>query len=260
MQVRQLILFPLWVLRRILSANFFFPVNKLQMKLSLENRAQSITRACLRTGPSPTSRVAHREVAVPTLCLQPGALQPLPASFLPSPAPHGDLPSLQPGPIALFPATKALSDQGSGSVRAAPLLKGSQILRVHSQTTPKRQGCRHRRVWKNNVLAPLLIYSPIFTAALQTLTANVFELAKAGAHMCRVNAWCFVPPSTTHLQAPSAHTSAQPPQLPSKLGSTSSSHRALPIPHTAAPAVGPWGSPAAPAALLGEHEAGELLP
>lgn len=180
------------------------------MKLSLENRAQSITIACLRTGPSPTPRVAQREVAVPTLRLQPGAPQPLPASFLPSPALHGDLPSLQPGPIALFPATKAPSDQGSGSVRAALLLKGSQILRVRSQTTPKSQGCRHRRVWKNNVLAPLLIYSPIFTAALQTLTANVFVLAKAGAHMCRVNAWCFVPPSTTHLQEPSARTSAQP--------------------------------------------------
>lgn len=81
-------------------------------------------------------------------------------------------------------------------MRAAPLLKGEvgSCWCVHKPHPNIGAGLQApRRVWKNNIPAPLLIYSPIFTAALQTLAANVFQLAKADTRMCRANARRFCP-------------------------------------------------------------------
>lgn len=176
------------------------------MKLSLENRTQSITSACLRTGrlvPSSTPPVARRGARAPALLRRPRS----PSSNPSIVAAALLLPALPSSPErSSHPAVKShrfvSNVQGTERSRvrqcacSSSFERGSRILLVRSQATPKhrsRTPGTAQGLEKQHPCAPLLIYSPIFTAALQTLAANVFQLAKADARMCGANARRFCP-------------------------------------------------------------------
>lgn len=202
------------------------------MKLSLENRTQSITSACLRTGrlvPSSTPPVARRGARAPALLRRPRS----PSSNPSIVAAALLLPALPSSPErSSHPAVKShrfvSNVQGTERSRvrqcacSSSFERGSRILLVRSQATPKhrsRTPGTAQGLEKQHPCSSPYLQSNIHSCFTDT-RSQCFPTGKGRHSHVQSERSAFLSHfSFTNLQAPCVHSSAEALNFPLRWGS-----------------------------------------